>query len=143
MNIKVNKSAKAYVEEEILIDAPVDKVYSIVSDINNWPVWQSNVQYASISGKPEAHKEFRWKAGGVKIKSQLHTVSLYSEFGWTGRMLWISAVHNWSFKEHDVKCLVTVEESLQGFLSGAMKKMLKAGMIQSLRELKIEAERNL
>jgi hypothetical protein len=92
MNIKVNKFAKAYAEEEILIDAAIAKVYSIVSDINKWSVWQRNVEYTSIQEEAEVDKEFRWKAGGVKIKSQLHTVTPYSEFGWTGQMRWISAV---------------------------------------------------
>lgn len=139
MNIEVIRTA-TYVSENIEIDATVEKVYSIVSRICDWPDWQDNVTFTSINGSPEVNKEFHWKAGGVQIRSRLHTVNPPSEFGWTGKMLWISAVHNWSLKETNGKCLVEVEESLEGFLSGFMKKKLKDGMKENLKELKEAAE---
>jgi uncharacterized protein YndB with AHSA1/START domain len=140
MNIEVNRNAKVYALEEITIDTPAEKVYSVLTDINSWPEWQRNVKSAKLDGEVAEGKEFRWNAGGLKITSKLHTVQPYSEIGWTGRMLWITAVHNWWMEEQNGKCLVTVEESLEGFLVGMMKKSLKQGMIRSLKELKAAAE---
>ncbi|MEX0647727.1 MAG: SRPBCC family protein [Balneolaceae bacterium] len=142
MNIKVNNTAKACADEEILINASAKRVYKILADIKNWPVWQSSVTRAEIDEEPAGGSEFIWKAGGLKIHSRLHTVNPFTEFGWTGRMMWIKAIHNWRFEETDGNCLVKVEESLEGFLAGFMKNSLQKGMIESLKELKAEAEKD-
>lgn len=141
MNIPVDSTAKAYAREEIIINTSAEKVYQVLADINGWPEWQSNVKSAEIQGTLDAGSRFIWNSGGFKIISKLHTVNPFTEFGWTGKMAWISAVHNWTFRERDGKCIVTVEESLKGFLAGIMKKSLQAGMKQSLAELKNFAER--
>lgn len=141
MNIEVNRNASAYHKEEIVINAPVEKVYKMLANINQWPTWQSNVASANMEGEAQQGKEFRWKAGGANIRSKLHTVNPYSEFGWTGRILWITAIHNWTFTEKDSTTTVVVEESMSGFLSGLMKSTLKDGMVKSLEELKMEVEK--
>ncbi len=51
MNIEVNKNAKAYAKEEMLIHAPVEKVYELVSDIDIWTEWQQSVTEAQLNGK--------------------------------------------------------------------------------------------
>jgi len=75
------------------------------------------------------------------MKAKLHTVKPHAKFGWTGRMAWITAVHNWTMRHENGKCLVTVEESMKGFLTGLIKNPLKKGMKQSLKELKTAAEK--
>lgn len=136
MNIDVDKSAKAYAKQQITIDATPEKVFQTVSDINNWTKWQSSVSSSAIEGTPEVGRQFTWNANGMKITSKLHTVNPNIEFGWTGRIMWITAVHNWTFSAKSAKCIVTVEESLNGFLSGLMKKSLVEGMTRSLQDLK-------
>ena len=74
MNIEVNKNAKAYAKEEMLIHAPVEKVYELVSDINIWPEWQRPLQEAQLNGKFAEGTGFDWKANGMNIHSKLHTV---------------------------------------------------------------------
>ena len=140
MNVEVNKLAKAYAQEKQVIEAHAAKVYSLLGDINNWPEWQKKVKKAVLKDSLEEGKRFIWLSNGMKINSKLHTVVPNREIGWTGRIWWITAVHNWTFIEQDGKCTVTVEESMKGFLSGLMKKSLKEGMKQNLMELKIAAE---
>jgi hypothetical protein len=141
MNIEVNRSAKAYSKATISIEASVVVVFKIISEINNWSRWQTGVAKANIEGEPIKGKSFVWKTGGVNIVSTLHTVDPFTEIGWTGKFLWITAVHNWYLRdEKNGNCQVTVEESLSGFLSGVMKRSLHEGMIKNLQELKIAAE---
>ena len=142
MKIEADSSAKAYAKEQIDIKASAEKVYAILSDINNWPLWQSSVKKATINGTVEEDKEFKWKAGGMKINSKLHTVKSPSQLGWTGRIGWITAVHNWTITESNGESIVVVEESLKGFLSGTMKKSLREGMSRNLEELKFTTEMN-
>jgi len=140
MNIDVDSSAGCFSKEEIIINSPVENVFKILSDINNWPAWQSAVTKAKIDGTIEPGVTFKWKAGGLKINSELHTVNPYSEIGWTGRIWWIKAVHNWSLSNDANGTKVIVEESLKGFGSSIMQKSLIEGMRKNLLELKNKAE---
>jgi len=140
MSIDVDSSAGCFSKEEIIINSPVENVFKILSDINNWPAWQSAVTKAKIDGPIEPGVTFKWKAGGLKINSELHTVNPYSEIGWTGRIWWIKAVHNWSLSNDANGTKVIVEESLKGFGSSIMQKSLIEGMRKNLLELKNKAE---
>lgn len=136
MNIQANKNARAYAKAETTIDATASKVYNTIADINRWPEWQSAVSSAKLEGKLEEGVTFNWKANGMKIKSKLHTVKKDSAIGWTGKMFWIKAIHNWRFTEENGTTKVIVEESMSGFGSSMMRKTLRKGMELNLIELK-------
>lgn len=140
MNIETDPTAGCYSEEEININSSVEKVFNILSDINNWPAWQNNVTNAHIEGPAMPGTGFKWKAGGLMINSKLHTVNPNSEIGWTGTIWWIKAVHNWylSFENNETK--VIVKESLTGPGSSLMQRSLTEGMRKTLLELKNRAE---
>ena len=140
MNVEVDSSAKCLAIDEIVINANIEKVFGILSDINSWPQWQSNVKNAVLTGEIVTGNEFRWQAGGLKIRSRLHTVNPYHEIGWTGIILWIAAVHNWHLSEENGKTHVLVKESLKGFGSPILRQTLKEGMTRNLNELKVKAE---
>ena len=141
MKIEVNKKAPAFHETQILIHAPAEKVYKVLASINNWPSWQNEVTEASLQGSAAPGKQFVWKAAGFKIKSEIHTANPPTALGWTGKILWIKAIHNWTLVEKGRSTRVIVQESLEGFLAGMMQKTLTKGMAQNLYELKLEAER--
>jgi len=141
MNIEINTSLKCFSEESIIINAPSYKVFNIISDINNWPVWLSDVKKAEISKIASQGVKFVWLASGMKISSVFHTVTPFSEIGWTGKMIWIKAIHNWFLTDINGKTKVVVKETLEGLGSSFMKKTLKDGMIKSLSELKEYAEK--
>ncbi len=140
MKIETDSTAKCYATSEITINSTKHHVFEILSNIKGWPQWQSSVTRAEIKDTPEVGKKFTWKGGGLNIKSQLHTVNSDSEIGWTGRIWWIKAVHNWYLNEENGQTKVVVKESLKGLGSSMMLKSLKDGMQKSLEELKIKAE---
>lgn len=140
MNIDVDPTAKCYSKDEIKINSTLENVFKILSDINNWPKWQASVTKAYINGAPEVGKKFKWKAGGLIINSQLHTFNSNSEIGWTGRILWIKAVHNWHLINENNVTKVIVQESLTGLGSSLMQKSLIEGMRKNLIELKTKVE---
>lgn len=147
MNIPINSEAPVKSEYMLEIDAPVDIVWQILTDIDNWPVWQKSVTQATIAGKAEEGARFDWKAGGLSFKSRIHTMKPMAMLGWTGTTLGASAVHNWKFEDHIGKTKVTVEESLQGVFPRLFRKYfqanLDAGVKLNLEELKTAAEMNL
>lgn len=140
MNIEVDPTTRCYSKEEIIINSSIEDVFKILSDIKNWPSWQSSVTKTEITGPVEAGVKFKWKSGGLNISSELHTVNTNSEIGWTGEIWWIRAVHNWYLSNENQKTKVIVEESLTGPGSSWMQKSLAEGMKKNLSELKAKAE---
>ncbi len=144
MNIQVNPNAPVRSRQEVLIAAPVDTVWKVLTGISQWTTWQKNMTKATLQGELAEGAPFHWKAGGISFSSRIHTMKPKTEFGWTGTTLGASAIHNWTFRETDHGTLVTVEESLQGVLPRLLKKSfqksLDTGMQESLVELKSAAE---
>lgn len=144
MNIPVNQKAPVVASSEIEIEASVDTVWAVLTNINNWPSWQKDVTKAVIKGDVKQGAEFHWKAGGLSFSSQIHTSDPKTKFGWTGKTIGASAIHNWFFEKKGNFTVVRVEESLQGVLPGlfatAFQKNLNSGVIKNLKELKAAAE---
>lgn len=144
MNIPINQYAPVKSTSTIEIDAPVDTVWKVLTEINEWPSWQENVTEATLQGKLSEGTEFVWKAGGLSFRSQIHTMVPRRKFGWTGKTFGASAIHNWRFETTDKSTVVNVEESLQGVFPKVFKKYfqknLDQGVKTNLSELKLASE---
>jgi len=142
MNIDTN--APIFSRKEILIHAPIEKVWEILIDIENWNSWQPDITAAKLEGPLEAGTTFRWKAKGLKIVSTLHTVIQHKQIGWTGVSLGMYAIHNWMFEAHGETTLGITEESLSGWLTRLMilldPHFLEKSLETSLQNLKTMAE---
>lgn len=147
MKKKINKEAPAVEKQQIYIDAPVEVVWEVLTDINSWPEWQEKVQKAELSGKVEEGAKFNWRSGGINFKSEIHTYNPYTSFGWTGMTMGASAIHNWNFMREKKGTVVSVEESIEGLYPSLLKKKfrneLQSGMETNLQELKAESERRV
>lgn len=142
MNIDTN--APVFARKEIIIHAPVEKVWQIQTDIENWSKWQPDVTSAKLEGTLAAGTTFRWKAKGLNIVSTLHTVKPHQQIGWTGVSLGMFAIHNWMFEARGEATLVITEESLSGWLARLMKmfapNFLEKSLEASLQILKARFE---
>lgn len=140
MKKQTNLLAPVKCSKIILINAPAKKVWSVLTDINNWGNWQSEITQPQLNGPLQEGTQFVWKTGGANIHSTLHTVSPYEAFGWTGNTFGMHAVHNWSLSGQNGATLVTVNESMQGILARIFKKSfnknLERGMAHWLDALK-------
>lgn len=145
MNTQINSLAPVKCTKGILINASPKKVWSVLTDIDNWDKWQSEITRPRLSGVLSEYAKFVWKTGGVKINSTLHTIKPYKAFGWTGKTFGMLAIHNWSLSDQNGATLVTVNESMQGFLASLFKKSfnrnLENGMQYWLEALKTECEK--
>jgi uncharacterized membrane protein len=144
MNIPININAPVRSRNQIEIETPLDAVWQILTDIENWSKWQKSVSETIVFGEVEEGTQFNWKAGGVSFKSKIHTSKLKSKFGWTGTTMGASAIHNWTFEGKGNKTIVVVEESLQGIFPKLFRnyfqKNLDSGIVTNLNELKTAAE---
>lgn len=144
MNIPINKNAPVKSMNQIEIDAPIDTVWKILTNIRSWADWQKAVSETEVHGGIKEGTQFNWKAGGLSFKSTIHTVKSKSMFGWTGTTFGASAIHNWTFVEINGKTMVKVEESLQGvfprLFRSYFQRNLDSGVITNLEELKAASE---
>ena len=146
MNIPINPNAPVKSSDIIEINAPIDSVWQVLTQINKWPSWQKDVTEANLLGELKEGTQFKWKAGGLSFNSKIHTIVPKHMFGWTGKTIGASAIHNWTFEDKGNKTIVKVEESLQGvfprLLGGYFQRNLDTGVKTNLEELKIASEAN-
>ena len=144
MKTPINQKAPVISSGKIGINAPINKVWSVLTTLGDWPEWQKDVTEAQINGEVIEGATFTWKAGGLKFRSKIHTMEFLKHFGWTGKTFGASAIHNWTFSEKDGQTHIVVEESLQGVFPTLFKnyfqKNLDSGILKNLSELKKAAE---
>ncbi len=141
----INKNAPVFARKELLINAPIEKVWEIQSNIDAWPGWQPDITTAKLEADLKEGSTFRWKAQGLTIHSQLHTVEPNRRIGWTGTALGMDAIHNWTFEDRGETTLAITEESLSGWLTRLMKlfdpHFLEKSLEATLQRLKDKAEK--
>ena len=141
----INNNAPVKCSKTITINANSEKVWEIITNINNWSNWQTDIKDARLQGALQPNTTFVWKTGGAKVHSTLHTVDSLKQFGWTGKTYGMYAIHNWIFTETNGQTTVVVNESMEGLLAKLFKKSfnknLEKGMQHWLDLLKKECEK--
>jgi hypothetical protein len=142
----VNAAAPVTCIKAIRINASPEKVWSVLTDINNWSSWQPDIKKAFVTEPITPGVTFGWVSGGANIHSTLHTVTPLKAFGWKGKSMGILAIHNWSIEQQDDVVTLRVNESMEGFvakmLKGYLNKNLDHGLDRWLMFLKQECERS-
>lgn len=142
--IPLNENAPVKSKKSILIDATPQRVWELLSDINNWNKWNTDIKYAKLNGDFAVDTTFDWNSGGTKINSTLHTITPLKEIGWIGKVYGALAINNITLSNVNGKTEVWVEESLEGllmrFFRGYMQRTLEEGLTNWLIQLKEAAE---
>lgn len=140
----INWNAPLAARKDILINAPIDKVWAIQTDFARWPEWQKDITSITLDGPLAVGTVFRWKASGLNITSTIQEFEPRQRIGWTGDSLGMHAVHRWLFEAVGESTRVTTEESLTGWLARLLKlvdaKFLDKSLEKSLATLKARAE---
>ncbi len=144
-SVTINLKAPVQTTKRITIKAAPEKVWTIMSRIDQWPEWHKDVQSPKMEGPFKSGSSFDWKSGGLNIHSTLHTAIPYSQIGWSGKAFGAFAIHNWTFIQKNGYTEVLVEESMEGWLVKLMLNKFQTGLEQSLdtwlNHLKAEAEK--
>lgn len=141
----INNNAPVKCSKTITINASSEKVWAVMTNINNWANWQTDIRNPKLNGALKPETTFDWKTGGVTIHSTLHTVDPFKSFGWTGKTFGMFAIHNWILTETNGQIQVSVDESMEGVFAKLFKKSfnknLEKGMQNWLDLLKQECEK--
>ena len=142
--MEINRKAPVNASAETVIDAPVARVWEVLTAIRDWPSWNPAVSSVSMLGEFEPGTEFHWKVDGVMIISTLQEIEAHKRIVWTGRIPFIRAIHVWTFEEREGRTFVRNEESFQGWLAWLLSRpftrMLDASLEKGLQSLKRECE---
>ena len=140
-NIQENAPVKA--SSEITINATPERVWALLSDVNNWPRWQSDITRAEIRGVLQPGTEFTWTSG-TEIRSRIALVRAPEALAWTGRAYNAKAIHVWKLEPVlNGQTRVQTNESMEGFMLTVFysSKKLKSSQERWLSSLKAAAER--
>lgn len=129
----INQQAPVRCRKSITISADPQKVWTILTAIDQWPNWQPAISQAKLAGTLQAGSTFAWKIGGVKIHSTLHTVEPPHQFGWTGRTFGLFAIHNWTLTTTGQDTTVEVEESMEGWLATLFQKTFQKNLEKDMQ----------
>ncbi len=143
-SVEIDAHAAAIARCEIEIAAPSDVVWSVLTDIANWPSWNPDVASMSYEGPLDVGTTFRWKAGGAKITSIIGSVDAPRRIDWSGKTFGVKAIHVHEFEPRDGGTLVKSAESWDGLLVRLFRrwtrKVLQKAVDSELSFLKSEAE---
>jgi uncharacterized protein YndB with AHSA1/START domain len=142
--MKIDYNAPLHAEKDILISAPLEKVWSEITQIDQWSNWQPDVTTSKLDGVLATGTMFYWKAKGLNITSTIQILEPMQSIGWTGKSLGMQAIHIWTFEKRKDSVYVKTEESLSGWFPRVLKlfdpKFLEKSLQNSLQVLKAHVE---
>jgi uncharacterized protein YndB with AHSA1/START domain len=140
----VDRAAPVIAAHEIDIDAPLDTVWRLHTDVNAWPTWQTDITAAQIDGTLRSGVSFDWTSYGFGVTSTVYDLSPGSRVLWGGTSGGITGVHEWLFSETPSGVRATTTESFSGEPveadAAGMQSVLDGSLVAWLGHLKASAE---
>jgi len=96
----IDRDAPVIARHEIVINAPLDTVWRLQTDVNNWPAWQTDITTARLDGPFEPGNSFTWTSYGFTVTSTIYAVAERARTLWGGANLGIRVPTNGSAPRH-------------------------------------------
>ncbi|QFZ18593.1 SRPBCC family protein [Saccharothrix syringae] len=130
--MEIDRDAAVISRHSITVDAPLEKVWALHTDVAAWPAWQTDITSAALDGPFAPGTSFSWQTYGLDITSTVHEVEPLRRTCWGGPAHGIDGVHVWTFTEIDGAVEVCTEESWDGPAVRADVAAMQAGLDSSL-----------
>lgn len=62
----INNNAPVKCSKTITIKTSNEKVWAVITDINNWANWQNDISNSKLNGELKPETTFDWKSGGAE-----------------------------------------------------------------------------
>jgi uncharacterized protein YndB with AHSA1/START domain len=132
-NVDVDRNAQVIVDLTTVIDAPLQTVWSLQTDIDQWPSWQQDITQAQLFGPLAEGSTFKWVTHGLPIDSTISEVDPLRRIVWGGPALGIEGIHVWAFESTPKGIVVNTTESWDGPPVAADPDGMKAQLTASLK----------
>ncbi|MEU5184328.1 SRPBCC family protein [Streptomyces longwoodensis] len=128
----IDETAPVIVRLSTVIDAPLERVWALHTDIDAWAEWNADVDQAELDGPLLPGNSFHWKTHGLDITSTLREIVPGQRLVWGGPAGGIEGVHVWTFEQTGSQVTVHTEESWSGAPVDAAAEQLGQALRQSL-----------
>ena len=129
---QVNVSAPVQTQQAIRINAPVEKVWALMTNVNHWAAWQKDISHPRMGGPFQPGQTFDWQSGGLQIHSTVGVAEPMQRIVWSGPAFGSFAIHTWTFTAHGGYTQVVVQESMEGWLVSLATPVFQRGLNQSI-----------
>lgn len=139
---RIDENADLTDRQSIVINAPIDEVWSYIQNVENWPNWNKNISSVNLKG---AGSQFSWRYNGRKFHSTFMRNDKPSSLAWIGSSGWIKSIYAWSLDPTDEnQTVVSVEECYKGFLLFLFMghRKIHSNLLSWLDQLKQVAEKS-
>ncbi|MFG2981773.1 SRPBCC family protein [Streptomyces sp. NPDC048258] len=110
----IDETAPVIVRLSTVIDAPLERVWALHTDIDAWPSWNAHVDQAGLDGPLLPGNSFSWKTHGLDITSTIREIVPGERLVWGGPANGIEGIHVWTFEQTGSQVSVRTEESWSG-----------------------------
>ncbi|GAB2463931.1 SRPBCC family protein [Xylanimonas ulmi] len=110
----IDESAPVVVRREVRIEAPIDLVWRLHTDVAAWPTWQTDVASAHIDGPLVPGASFRWSTHGIDVTSTVYALDAPRRILWGGPAQGVTGIHEWTFAAEGGATIVRTAESWDG-----------------------------
>ncbi len=116
---KTDPAAPRQTTQQISINAPPDKIWALLTNVQAWPSWDSSVPQTSAPPDVQNGTLFSYDTNGMSIHAAVREFTPDAALGWTGDVLNYHAIQTWTLApQPDGTTLVTTSESVGGFMIG-------------------------
>jgi len=129
----IDENAPVITRDEILIDAPLERVWGLHTDISSWSGWLPDIDASTIEGPLAVGTVFRWQTYGLSIESTIQEIDPPRRIVWSGPAQGITAIHVWTMTPSVEGVVVHTEESWEGDPVRAQPKEMQQALDGSLR----------
>ena len=113
---EINENASIRDSHSTVINASIERVWSVLTDIEKWPEWNEDVKKVELNGELKEGVGFTWKQGRTQGHSEIQQIKEPTSFSWTSKANWVKRIFVWSLESDENQTIATVSASLQGTL---------------------------
>jgi Polyketide cyclase / dehydrase and lipid transport len=140
----IDTDAPVRAHHEIDINAALETVWRLQTDVNSWPAWQTEITAARLNGPFQPGSSFTWTSYGFTVTSTIYAVAERARTLWGGTAQGVTGTHEWTYGQTPTGVHVTTQESFAGQAVEAdatgMQSALDKSLIDWLGHLKSAAE---
>ncbi|MFD5419097.1 SRPBCC family protein [Streptomyces sp. NPDC127069] len=132
--LTIDETAPVIVRLSTEINAPLERVWALHTGIDDWPVWNPDIDQARLQGPLAEGVSFTWRTHGLEITSTVRELVPGARIVWGGPASGIDGVHVWTFEQVGDRVTVRTEESWSGAPVDAATDQLGAALRTSLED---------
>jgi uncharacterized protein YndB with AHSA1/START domain len=105
--------ASFVVHREVDIAAILDVVWDIQVRVNDWPTWQPGIEYAALDETLSVGSQFYWTGGSLTLSATVDDLAEGERLVWRASDNVVAGVYEWTFEPSGRGTHVTATELLE------------------------------